>query len=65
MMYQSLRGVTDKQVLHLMDGYMVDKHNATSIRVHDTEDGRHVVYDGVIYKGGFGYNLWVAHKYRV
>ena len=41
-----------------------DKHDATRVRVQDTEDGRHVVYDGVTYRGGFGYNLWVARKYR-
>ena len=57
-------GATEEQVLHLMDGYRVDRRNPTSIRVQDTEDGRHVVYDGAIYKGGFGYNLWVARRYR-
>ena len=46
-----------------MDGYRVDKHDAARVRVQDTEDGRHVVYDGVTYKGGFGYNLLVARKY--
>ena len=55
--------VTEEQVLYLMDGYRVDKHDATRVRVQDTEDGRHVVYDGVTYKGGFGYNLLVARKY--
>ena len=54
---------TEKQVLGLMDGYRVDKHDATRFRLQDEEDGRHVVYDGVTYKGGFGYNLWVASKY--
>lgn len=56
--------VTEEQVLHLMDGYRVDRHDAMRVRVQDMEDGRHVVYDGVIYRGGFGYNLWVARKYR-
>ena len=53
----------EKQVLYLMDGYRVDKHDATRFRLQDTEDGRHIIYDGVTYKGGFGYNLWVASKY--
>ena len=55
---------TEEQVHYLMYGYRVDKHDATRVRVQDTEDGRHIVYDGVIYRGGFGYNLWVARKYR-
>ena len=55
---------TEKQVLYLMDGYRVNKHDATRFRLQDEEEGRHIVYDGVIYKGGFGYNLWVASKYR-
>lgn len=54
---------TEKQVLGLMDGYRVDEHDATRFRLQDVEDGRHVVYEGVTYKGGFGYNLWVASKY--
>ena len=56
--------VTEEQVLYLMDGYRVDKHNPTRFRVQDTEDGHNIVYDGVTYRGGFGYNLWVASKYR-
>ena len=56
--------VTEEQVLYLMDGYRVDKHDATRVRVQDTEDGRNIVYVGVTYRGGFGYNLWVARKYR-
>lgn len=55
---------TEKQVLYLMDGYRVDKHDATKFRVQDEEDGKHIVYEGVTYKGGFRYNLWVASKYR-
>ena len=55
--------VSEEQVHYLMDGYRVDKHDATRVRVQDTEDGRHIVCDGVIYTGGFGYNLWVAHKF--
>ena len=55
---------TEEQVHYLMDGYRVDKRNPTRVRVQDTEDGRHIIYDGVIYKGGYGYNLWVARKYR-
>ena len=56
--------VTEKQVLGLMDGYRVDKHEATRFRLQDEEDGAHIVYEGVTYKGGFGYNIWVARKYR-
>ncbi len=54
---------TEEQVLYLMDGYRVNKHDATRFRLQDEEDGRHIVYEGVTYKGGFGYNLWVASKY--
>ena len=55
--------VTEEKVLYLMDGYRVDKHASTRFRLQDEEDGRHIVYEGVTYKGGFGYNLWVASKY--
>ena len=55
---------TEEQVLRLMAGYRVDTHNPTRVRVQDTEDGHNIVYEGVTYKGGFGYNLWVARKYR-
>ena len=55
--------VSEARVLYLMDGYRVDKHKATRFRVQDVEDGRNIVYDGVTYRGGFGYNLWVARKY--
>ena len=55
---------TEEQVLYLMDGYRVDQSNPTRVRVQDTEDGCNLVYDGVIYRGGFGYNLWGARKYR-
>ena len=55
--------VSEGQVLCLMDEYRVDKHNPTRVRVQDTEDGRNIVYDGVIYTGGSGYNLLVARKY--
>ena len=51
-------------MLCLMGGYRVDKRNPTRGRVQDVEDGHNIVYEGVIYKGGFGYNLWVARKYR-
>lgn len=54
---------TDDDVRYLMDGYKVNMSNPTKFRVRDTEHGRHIVYEGVIYKGGFGYNLWVASKY--
>ena len=55
---------TEEQVLCLLDGYKVDLCNPTRVRVQDTEDGHNIVYEGVTYRGGFGYNLWVAHKYR-
>ena len=55
---------TEEQVLYLMDGYRVDKHKTIRARVQDVEDGHNIVYDSVIYRGGFGYNLWVARKYR-
>ena len=55
--------VTEEKVLYLMDGYRVGKHDSTRFRLQDEEDGRHIVYEGVTYKGGFGYNLWVASKY--
>ena len=55
--------VTEAKVLYLMDGYRVDKHDATRVRVQDTEDGHNIVYEGVTYTGGFGYNLLVARKY--
>lgn len=53
----------DGYVLYLMDEYRVDKHNTDSFVLHDMEDGRHIVYKGLIYKGGFGYNLWIADKF--
>lgn len=54
---------TEKEVLYLMDGYKVDTSNPTKFRMGEMENGRHVVYEGVTYKGGFGYNLWVASKF--
>lgn len=55
--------VTEKKVLFLMDGYRVDKNNPTNFSMQDTENGKRVIYEGVTYKGGFGYNLWVAWKF--
>ena len=55
--------VTEKKVLYLMDEYRVDKHDPTKFRMQDTENGKRIVYEGVTYKGGFGYNLWVARKF--
>ena len=55
---------TEEQVQYLIDGYRVDTHDATRVRVQDTDDGHNIVYEGVTYKGGFGYNLLVASKYR-
>lgn len=54
---------TEKEVLYLMDGYKVSMQDAEKFRVTDVEDGLHVIYEGLIYKGGYGYNLWVASKY--
>ena len=55
---------TEEQVLHLMAGYRADTSNPTRVRLQDVEDGVGIVYDGVAYKGGFGFDLWVARKYR-
>lgn len=55
--------VSEGQLLDLMDGYRVDKHNATKFHMGEWEGDTHIVYEGVTYKGGFGYNLWVASKY--
>ena len=55
---------TEEQVHYLMDGYRVDTHDVTRVRVQDTEDGHNIVYEGVIYRGGFGYNLLATRKYR-
>ena len=55
--------VSEEHVLYLMDGYRVNKHDVTRFRLQDVESGRNIVYEGVTYKGGFGYNLWVASKY--
>lgn len=54
---------TEKQVLGLMDGYRVNKHDVTRFRLQDVEDDANIIYEGVTYKGGFGYNLWVARKF--
>lgn len=49
---------------YLMDEYRVDRHDAVKFHMtEDAENGHHIVYEGVTYKGGFGYNLWVASKY--
>ena len=55
--------VTESKVVYLMDRYKVDKNNPEKFHMQDTENGKNVTYEGVIYKGGFGYNLWVASKY--
>ena len=55
--------VTEKTALYLMDGYRVDKNDATRFRLQDKENGKNIIYKGVTYKGGFGYNLWIASKY--
>ena len=54
---------TADTVLDLMDGYRV-KHVCERVCVRDIdENGTRVVYKGVIYKGGFGFNLWVTRKF--
>ena len=53
----------DTDVLCLIDWYKIDPCSPEHIRVRDVEDGHNVVYDGVIYRGGFGYNVWVTRKY--
>ena len=55
--------VSEARVLYLMAGYRVDERNPARVRVQDTEGGHNIVYEGVIYRGGFGYNVWVARKY--
>ena len=55
--------VSEEEVLYLMRGYRVDTCNPTRVRVQDVEDGHNIVYEGVTYRGGYGYNLWVARKY--
>ena len=55
--------VTEKQVLYILEGYRVDKNNPTNFSMQDTENGKRVIYEGGVYKGEFGYNLWVARKF--
>ena len=52
-----------KDVMDLMDWYKVDLCCYDQVHERDVEDGQHIVYDGAIYRGSFGYNLWVTHKY--
>lgn len=52
--------VSEEQVPYLMAEYRVDKHDA--VRFHLQDEECDVVYEGIVYKGGFGYNLWVASK---
>ena len=54
---------TEEQVLTLMDVHKADTRDAMRFCLRDTEGGSPVVYDGVTYKGGFGYNILVAKKY--
>lgn len=54
---------TEKQVLYILDGYKVNMNDSTKFRMQDTENGKNIVYDGVTYKGGFGYNILVARKF--
>ena len=50
----------EKHVLYLLEGYKADMSNPTRYREHD---GKNIIYEGVTYKGGFGYNVCVARKY--
>ena len=58
--------VDTKDVLYLLDGYKCSMCNPIKFRVRDVEDvedvesGHKIIYEGAIYKGGFGYNVWVA-----
>ena len=56
--------VTEKKLIYILDGYRVDKNNPTDFSTKDTENGKRVIYEGGVYKGEFGYNIWVARKYR-
>ena len=47
--------VSEDRVLYLMDGYRVEKHNRTRVRVQDVEDDCNIVYEGVNYRGG----IWI------
>lgn len=51
---------TREHVLYLLDGYKADLSDPTEYHEHD---GKNIIYEGVIYKGGFGYNVCVARKY--
>ena len=53
----------DEDTLDLMWGYKADISIPERFRVREMEGSKYVIYDGVIYKGGFGYNIWIAHKY--
>lgn len=55
--------VTEKKAIYILDEYRVDMNNPVEFHMQDTENGQHIVYDGMKYKGGFGYNIWVARKY--
>ena len=55
--------VAESEVIYLIDRYKVNKNDPTKFRMQDTEDGDNILYDGVIYEGGF-YNIWIARKYR-
>ena len=55
--------VTEKKLIYIMYGYKVNMNDSTKFRMQDTENGKNIVYEGVTYKGGFGYNLWVARKF--
>lgn len=56
---------TREHVLYLLDGYKADLSDPAKFRMRESENGLHVVYEGVTYKGGFGYNILVARKFIV
>lgn len=54
---------TEEQVLNLMDVHKADTRDAVRFCLHDVEGDSHVVYMGITYKGGLGYNILAARKY--
>ena len=54
-----LESADEETVLYLLDGYKVTLSSPVPIRVR--EGG--VIYRGVIYRGGWGVNIWVTRRY--
>lgn len=51
---------TREEVLYLFDLYKVTLSDPTRYR---ERAGKNIIYEGVTYKGGFGYNVCVARKF--